>query len=128
MDDGAPFVFFFFGAVCFYFGLISLVYYPLALIYPLWERRLFKRARAQNFTPSVSVLVHAYNEEKTITMSLRSMLASNYPDFEVIVINDGSSDGTEDELQALLDDPRLHYVRKENGGKVTSVPLVAHPE
>ena len=123
MLEGALVVFFFFGAICFYFGLISLLYYPLALSYPFWERRLFKRARAQNFTPSVSVLVPAYNEEKTIAMSLRSMLASDYPDFEVIVINDGSSDGTENELQSLLDDPRLHYIRKQNGGKASALNL-----
>ena len=123
MIDGALFVFFFFGALCFYFGLISLVYYPLALSYPFWERRLFKRAREQNFTPSVSVLVPAYNEEKTIAMSLRSMLASNYPDFEIIVINDGSSDRTEAEVQPLLGDSRLDYVCKANGGKASALNM-----
>ena len=121
--DGALFVFFFFGAVCFYFGLISLAYYPLALSYPFWERRLMQRARAQHYTPCVSVLVPAYNEEKTIAASLQSMLASDYPDFEVIVINDGSTDRTEAELQALLGDPRLHYVKKENGGKASALNL-----
>lgn len=121
--DGVLLVFFFFGAVCFYFGLISLAYYPLALSYPLWERRLFQRARAQHYTPSVSVLVPAYNEEKTIAMSLKSMLASDYPDFEIIVINDGSTDRTEEELQDLRDDPRLHYIKKENGGKASALNL-----
>lgn len=121
--DSALFVFFFFGAVCFYFGLVSLAYYPLALSYPLWERRLLRLARAQNYTPSVSVLVPAYNEERTIVASLQSMLASDYPDFEVIVINDGSTDRTEAELQALLGDPRLHYINKENGGKASALNL-----
>jgi cellulose synthase/poly-beta-1,6-N-acetylglucosamine synthase-like glycosyltransferase len=121
--DSALFVFFFFGAVCFYFGLISLAYYPLALSYPRWERRLFQLAQAQHYTPSVSVIVPAYNEEKTIAISLRSMLASNYPDFEVIVINDGSTDRTEDELQTLRNDPRLRYIAKENGGKASALNL-----
>ena len=121
--DGAFFLFFFSGAVCFYFGLVSLAYYPLALSYPLWERRLLQLARVQHYTPSVSVLVPAYNEEKTIAMSLKSMLASDYPDFEVIVINDGSTDCTEEELQAYLDDPRLHYINKENGGKASALNL-----
>lgn len=115
------FAFFFFGAVCFYFGLVSLAYYPLALSYPLWERRLIRRAQAQNYTPSVSVLVPAYNEEKTIAISIKSMLASDYPDFEVIVINDGSTDGTEKELQSFFDDPRLRYIRKRNGGKSSAL-------
>lgn len=123
IGDTALFVFFFFGAVCFYFGLTSLAYYPLALSYPLWERRLFQLAQARHYTPSVSVLVPAYNEEKTIATSLQSVLASDYPDFEVIVINDGSTDRTEDELQALLGDPRLHYIKKENGGKASALNL-----
>ena len=121
--DSALFAFFFFGAVCFYFGLISLAYYPLALSYPRWEKRLFRLAQAQHYTPSVSVIVPAYNEEKTIAISLQSMLSSDYPDFEVIVVNDGSTDRTEDELSALRSDPRLHYIRKENGGKASALNL-----
>lgn len=121
--DIALLYFFFFGAVCFYFGLISLAYYPLALSYLRWEKRLFQLAQARKYTPSVSVLVPAYNEEKTIAVSVRSMLASDYPDFEVIVINDGSTDATELELQALLDDPRLRYLGKPNGGKASALNL-----
>ncbi len=125
--DGALIAFFIFGAVCFYFGLISIAYYPLALWYPLWERRLFKRARSQQYTPSVSVLVPAYNEENTIAQSLHTILASDYPDFEVIVVNDGSTDRTEEELLPLLADPRVHYISKNNGGKASALNLgLAH--
>ncbi len=116
-------VVFLFGAVCFYFGLVSLVYYPLALAYPLWERRVLRRARAQGRTPFVSVLVPAYNEERTIAQSVASILASDYPQFEVIVINDGSTDATETVLQPLRGDPRLHYVAKPNGGKASALNL-----
>lgn len=119
--DGVLFFFFFFGAVCFYFGLVSLAYYPLALAYPFWERRLIRRARAQMYTPPVSVLVPAYNEERTIALSLRSMLVSDYPDFEVIVVNDGSTDGTEAEVQPFLADARVRYLKKENAGKATAL-------
>jgi cellulose synthase/poly-beta-1,6-N-acetylglucosamine synthase-like glycosyltransferase len=44
--------------------------------------------------PGISVLVPGYNEEATIAASVRSMLQLDYPDFEVIVINDGSKDAT----------------------------------
>ncbi|MBS1910832.1 MAG: glycosyltransferase [Bacteroidetes bacterium] len=45
-------------------------------------------------TPRVSVLVPARNEERTITACVRSLLAQNYPDFEVCVLNDASDDAT----------------------------------
>lgn len=44
--------------------------------------------------PPVSILVPAYNEEATIAASIRSMLQLTYSEFEIIVINDGSADGT----------------------------------
>jgi cellulose synthase/poly-beta-1,6-N-acetylglucosamine synthase-like glycosyltransferase len=50
--------------------------------------------------PAVSLLVPAYNEEATIRTSVRSMLQLQYPDFELVVVNDGSKDGT---LQALIE-------------------------
>jgi cellulose synthase/poly-beta-1,6-N-acetylglucosamine synthase-like glycosyltransferase len=46
------------------------------------------------FEPPVSVLVPARNEEATIAASVRSLLQFEYPEFEVVVINDGSTDGT----------------------------------
>lgn len=49
--------------------------------------------------PGISVLVPGYNEEATIAASVRSMLQLDYPDFEVIVINDGSKDKTLDVLK-----------------------------
>ncbi|TVQ25756.1 MAG: glycosyltransferase, partial [Spirochaetaceae bacterium] len=55
---------------------------------------------APGVLPSISVLAPAYNEEASIVESVRSLLGLRYPDFEVLVINDGSADGT---LQRLID-------------------------
>lgn len=55
--------------------------------------------RASSYLP-VSFIIPAYNEEATIVNSLTSLLAMHYPEFEVIVANDGSKDGT---LEALRD-------------------------
>ena len=46
----------------------------------------------------ISILVPAYNEEATISGSIRSLLQLSYPEYEVVVINDGSKDGTLDAL------------------------------
>src|SRR5690349_17175892 len=53
-----------------------------------------------DFEPPVTVIVPAYNEELTVVASVRSLLQLRYPDFEVIVVNDGSKDGT---LAALIE-------------------------
>src|SRR5262249_49127868 len=49
---------------------------------------------SSRFTVPVSVIVAAYNEERVIASTVRSLLEFDYPEFEVVVVNDGSSDGT----------------------------------
>ncbi|NJD89146.1 MAG: glycosyltransferase family 2 protein [Betaproteobacteria bacterium] len=55
------------------------------------------------FEPPVSVLVPAYNEEATIVTSVRSLLQLDYPEFEVVVVNDGSRDATLERLREAFD-------------------------
>jgi len=50
------------------------------------------------FDPPISILVPAYNEAETIVASVKSLLQLDYPDFEIVVINDGSQDDTLAEL------------------------------
>ncbi len=58
---------------------------------------------ANPLTPPVSILVPAFNEEAGIIESVRSLLALRYPLFEIIVIDDGSSDATFERLQEAFD-------------------------
>ena len=69
---------------------------------------------------AVSVIVPAYNEEKVIISCLHSILKSRYPVFEVIVVDDGSSDRTL-ALAQQIQDERLHVVTKINGGKASAL-------
>ncbi len=96
--------------------------------------------------PPISLLVPAYNEETTIVASIRSMLQLSYPQLEIVIINDGSKDGTLDVLKqelSLVPFPEAYRVRiptmqvrgiyrstvhenlrvidKENGGKADSL-------
>lgn len=59
----------------------------------------------------ISILVPAYNEEATIVENIRSLLALRYPDFEVIVINDGSKDRT---LEVAIEALGLHPVNRSH--------------
>jgi cellulose synthase/poly-beta-1,6-N-acetylglucosamine synthase-like glycosyltransferase len=54
-------------------------------------------------TPAISIVVPAFNEELSVVESVRSLLGLNYPDFEVVVVNDGSTDGTLAALQRAFD-------------------------
>ena len=65
------------------------------------------------FTIPVSVLVPAFNEEHLIVASVQSLLDLNYPEFEVIVVSDGSADATMDRLRAAFDiKPREVFYRR----------------
>ncbi|MGG5461778.1 glycosyltransferase family 2 protein [Clostridium sp. B9] len=61
-----------------------------------------------NYMP-VSVLVPAYNEEKTILKCVESLLSLDYPEYEIIVVNDGSKDKTKD---VLIESFNLKEVKK----------------
>ena len=79
-------------------------------------RTVRSRPRAADFTPPVSVIVPAFNEAVNIERSVRSLDASDYPELEVLVVDDGSTDGTGD-LVERLDLPRTRVLRQENAGK-----------
>ncbi len=67
--------------------------------------------------PLVSVIVAAFNAEKSIEAACRSALAQTYPALEVIVVDDGSTDTTAQLVAALaLEDARLHLIRQPNLG------------
>ncbi len=73
-------------------------------------------------TPSVTVIVPAYNEERVIVASIARVLASDYSAFQVIVADDGSKDAT----SALVaehfgNDPRVLLLTMGNGGKAAAI-------
>ncbi|CAG0937500.1 Putative glycosyltransferase EpsH [Thermoflexales bacterium] len=66
--------------------------------------------------PLISVIMPVYNGARFLKKTLASLLAQTCGDWELIVIDDGSTDGTP-ELLAKYDDPRFVKIRKENGGE-----------
>ena len=64
--------------------------------------------------PTVSVIIHTYNNEKFIAETVESVMNQTYKDYAVIVVDDGSVDGTRDALIPYMQKIRYHY--KENGG------------
>jgi glycosyltransferase involved in cell wall biosynthesis len=62
-----------------------------------------------------SIIVPVYNKAAYVKVTIESVLAQTLSDFEVIVIDDGSSDGSGD-IVAAISDPRVHLVRQANAG------------
>jgi cellulose synthase/poly-beta-1,6-N-acetylglucosamine synthase-like glycosyltransferase/peptidoglycan/xylan/chitin deacetylase (PgdA/CDA1 family) len=75
-----------------------------------------KRALDPTFVPGVSIVVPAYNEAAVIEAAVRSLAESDYPDLEVIVVDDGSTDGT-GTLVDGLGLPGVRLISQVNSGK-----------
>lgn len=60
--------------------------------------------------PRISILAPAYNEAATVTQSVKALLTLRYPNLEVVLINDGSSDGTMDVLRRDFDLVAVHPI------------------
>lgn len=69
-------------------------------------------------SPAISVIVPCYNAEKTIGRVLESLENQSFSDFEVVVINDGSSDKTKEIATSYLENSNLNmvYIEQENQG------------
>ncbi|HVR82554.1 MAG TPA: glycosyltransferase [Luteimonas sp.] len=136
-----------------YFISINMVYLALNYISVFSIIRYMRDHREQylprslaSYQPPVSIVVPAFNEERSIVSSIRSLLQLNYPEFEIVVVNDGSSDATRDavirefamhefpeayrkrivtepvkKIYASSTHPNVRLVDKDNGGKADTL-------
>jgi glycosyltransferase involved in cell wall biosynthesis len=66
--------------------------------------------------PVVSIIIPTYNRENIVSRAIHSILAQTYQNFEIIVVDDASTDNTESVISGFTD-PRIQYVRQlQNGG------------
>jgi len=140
--------------LAFYSMTINLIYFVLLILSlsnvkqqsKLWKNKSKSLLFKKKMLPSISVIAPAFNEEKTIIESSNSLLNLIYPDYELIIVNDGSKDNTLDVLIRYFDlirvdyifeyklmtkpvrgiymnrsMPKLIVVDKENGGKADSL-------
>lgn len=130
-----------------YFSILALSFRNIWTIFRRSHYSKYNTLSGSELVPSVSLLVPAYNEELTIIENVNCLMTLNYPTYEVIVVNDGSSDAT---LNILLKEyrlkpvpntkirgkiacqkirgiyhnpefPDLYVIDKENGGKADSL-------
>ncbi|MDO8535715.1 MAG: glycosyltransferase family 2 protein [Candidatus Omnitrophota bacterium] len=93
-----------------YFVVLTVYYIFLAAVGSIEEMKRAMQGETEDYSLfyfsslklPVSIILPAHNEEDWIADSLKSLLNINYPEFEIIVVNDGSTDGTFDILNKLL--------------------------
>ena len=67
--------------------------------------------------PKCSVVVTCYNYARYIPPCLESVLGQTYQDFEIVIINDGSTDNTDEVIVPFLTDERIRYIKQANAGQ-----------
>ena len=101
-------------------GLMRLLFVGALAVGQWWQGRHI--VYPPDYAPPVSVIVPAFNEEQVIYRTIHALLLSNYPNFEIIVVDDGSSDATYQRLQeAFGAEPRVRIFTKSNGGKARAL-------
>ncbi len=94
----------------------------LALIHRLGVERRTPPTTDGRAGPTVTVLIPCFNEEKVIGASVARVLESHWPSLDVIVLDDGSSDGTAEVVRRLYaDEPRVRLMSFANGGKALAL-------
>ncbi len=81
-----------------------------------------KRKKNPDFKPIISVIIPAYNEEKVIENTIHSILKSDYPHFEIIVVDDGSTDKTGAVVSnTFANHAKVRLLTQPNGGKSSAI-------
>ena len=63
----------------------------------------------------ISVIIPLYNKEKTVANTIQTVLGQTFQDFEIVIVDDGSTDGSAGEV-GKIDDPRIRLIRQQNAG------------
>ncbi len=125
----AEFLLFLFGVPILVFGLVKLLVLPLSVGF---ELRAARRRRRETPTlldewPSVSIIVPAFNEATVIENCVRSIQLTRYDRYEVVLVDDGSTDSTLALMHALAaTDPRITVLTQANAGKGAALNLGIH--
>ena len=114
-------------ALVIFLVVLLLRYFTILIMAYLYiNKYTFKKMNG--YYPFVSIIVPVYNEEKVIKESVRSLLELNYSNYEIIIVNDGSTDKTGEVAEELVGyrkgrygEIRISLINKPNGGKAKAL-------
>jgi len=104
------------------YPIVTCLIYIITAVSYSYRRPPVSEPLPEDELPFVSVIIPAFCEEEVIAHSVAAALKIDYPDFEVIVVNDGSTDRTAEKVQPFLRDPRVRLIdKKVNEGKAMAL-------
>jgi cellulose synthase/poly-beta-1,6-N-acetylglucosamine synthase-like glycosyltransferase/peptidoglycan/xylan/chitin deacetylase (PgdA/CDA1 family) len=129
--DKAVFLTLSYLAEFFYYCFLGAIVLGLARLFALAGLALWKKSQGEGAPlpgdgarPVVTVLIPAFNEEKVIVKTIERILASDYPDMEVLVIDDGSKDHTAYIVRShFMNETRVRVMSIPNGGKANALNI-----
>lgn len=105
-------------------GSARFIFIAVLAIYQKIRSGKTKYPAKKDFLPKVSVIIPAYNEEKVIVRTIRSILKSSYPFFDIKVVDDGSTDSTYMRVwKRFKNNSKVRVYSKVNGGKASALNL-----
>jgi poly-beta-1,6-N-acetyl-D-glucosamine synthase len=110
------------------FLFILLVRYFAILILAYLNLNQYTYTSTNGYYPFVSIIVPVYNEGKILKESIKSLLELNYNNYEILIVNDGSTDDTIEVAESLVgvqkgkeSDVKISLINKPNGGKAKAL-------
>jgi cellulose synthase/poly-beta-1,6-N-acetylglucosamine synthase-like glycosyltransferase/peptidoglycan/xylan/chitin deacetylase (PgdA/CDA1 family)/spore germination protein YaaH len=105
------------------FMIVATALVVIRTLIVIWLAFRFRREPHSDFAEPVSVVIAAYNEEKVIAETLRTLLATDYNgEMEVVVVDDGSHDQTAAEVERVArGEPRVRLLQQQNHGKARAL-------
>lgn len=104
-------------------GILRLLWIlALAILQKRKEKREKAIRETESYFPTVSIIVPAYNEEVNAVRTIENLLKSDYPNFEILFIDDGSKDNTFTIVRDYFaDNSKVRVMTKPNGGKASAL-------
>lgn len=121
----------FFGGIIIVYMAVVILTYAIMLLFAFIQLRKQYRLNKEDieedyidaiYSKPVSILVPAYNEELGIVNNIHSLLSLRYPETEIIVVNDGSTDGTQ---ETVISQFRMKPIQKIVRQQIPTEPVLA---